>query len=148
MCSGPDSDSSFLHICFMPVQSYWLQWNCFWSEFDEYHIFLCITHGLSIKTVIRQQCGLYAYVSNARGSLLWGPLFPSSPIAPNSSPICFLYPQMPLLQIPPYFGFCPAIFTSDSRWFVRNHLGMYFQVPVFFKEYPFSEIPSICKNPS
>lgn len=86
--------------------------------------------------MIRQQCGLYAYVSNVRGSLFWGPLFPSSPIASNSPPICFLYPQIPLLQIPPYFGFCPALFTSDSGWFVRDHLGMYFQVPMCFKEYP------------
>lgn len=95
VCGRLDSDSASLHICFTPLQSHWLHWNCFWSECDENHIFLCITHGLSIKTVIRQQCGLYAYVSNVRGSLFWGPFFPSSPIASISSPICFLYPPYP-----------------------------------------------------
>lgn len=134
MCSGPDSDPSFPHIWLVPVQSRGLQQDCSWLGFDEYHIFLCITHRLSIKTVIRQQCGLQAYVSYVRGSLLWGPLFPSSPIASNSPPICFLYAQVPLLQIPPYFGFCPALFTSDSVWFVRSHLGMHFQMSMLFRE--------------
>lgn len=124
-----------LHIWFVPAHSHGLQWGCSWSESDEYHIFLCITHRLSIKTAIHQQCGLQAHVSCVRGSLLWGPLFPSGPIASNSSPICFLYPQVPLLQIHPYFGFCPALFSSDSVWFVRSHLGMHFQMSVFFKEY-------------
>lgn len=93
-----------LHIWLLPVQPHGLQWDCSWAEFDEYHIVLCITHRLSIKTVIHQQRGLQAYVSYVRGSWLWGPPFPSSPIASNSCPICFLYPQSHCFKFLPTLG--------------------------------------------
>lgn len=100
-CTGPDPDSSHLApACAAP----WTSVGLFLSKFDEYHIVLCITHRLSIKTVIHQQRGLQAYVSYVRGSWLWGPPFPSSPIASNSCPICFLYPQSHCFKFLPTLG--------------------------------------------
>lgn len=90
-----------LHIWALPALSHGLQWDCPSSEFDEYHIFLCIARRLSIKTVIPQQCGLQAYVSYVRGSLLWGPLFP----------------RVPLPLIPaPFASFTPTASDSSLLW--------------------------------